>query len=199
MDKLRRSFRESFRKHRGGSRGSDLTKPQLWQQDEAAVRAGTCTFPVKVFYSFFFFLNPFWLFLFYFIFFFIFIFILVSWMRWSFWFSWNACLRRSFKSFTGKFFHRKIFHLKQFKDSDKIFWNPFIKPVINQKKFFFLKAIWKIWKEFFPILTKSPEPKILFRGISPTLQNLEPNFFFYQFEEFERNFRDLFKVWNPKR
>uniref|UniRef100_A0A914X945 PID domain-containing protein n=1 Tax=Plectus sambesii TaxID=2011161 RepID=A0A914X945_9BILA len=58
MDRIRRSFRDSFRrrgsKDRNGSGAatavtgsSDSTKPQLWQQDEAAVRAGTCNFHVK--------------------------------------------------------------------------------------------------------------------------------------------------------
>ncbi|XP_018021516.2 protein numb [Hyalella azteca] len=46
MDKLRRSFRDSFRKKKSSS-ASDGSKPQLWQHDEAAVRAATCAFPVK--------------------------------------------------------------------------------------------------------------------------------------------------------
>lgn len=61
MDRIRRSLRDSFRKrsnsgspserHVAGGNGAgagDLSKPQLWSQDEATVRAGTCAFSVKV-------------------------------------------------------------------------------------------------------------------------------------------------------
>ncbi|CAG0913254.1 unnamed protein product [Notodromas monacha] len=50
MDKLRRSFRDSFRKRRdlrSGVRIPEACKPHQWQEDEASVRAGTCSFPVK--------------------------------------------------------------------------------------------------------------------------------------------------------
>lgn len=45
MDRLRRSFRESFRRRK--ERLPESSKPHQWQADEAAVRAGACTFPVK--------------------------------------------------------------------------------------------------------------------------------------------------------
>lgn len=45
MDRLRKSFRESFRKKR--DKYQDVVKPQQWQLDEAAVRSATCVFPVK--------------------------------------------------------------------------------------------------------------------------------------------------------
>lgn len=65
MDRLRRSLRNSFRrrsgsgslseKHMSGagrshpSAGDDGSgKPPIWSQDEASVRAGTCSFKVKV-------------------------------------------------------------------------------------------------------------------------------------------------------
>ena len=53
MDKLRRSFRDSFRKRRdlrSGVRIPEACKPHQWQEDEASVRAVTCNFPVKVKY-----------------------------------------------------------------------------------------------------------------------------------------------------
>ncbi|KAF2349270.1 PTB/PI domain, partial [Trinorchestia longiramus] len=45
MDRLRRSFRDSFRKKKENA--SETSKPHQWQHDEAAVRAATCAFPVK--------------------------------------------------------------------------------------------------------------------------------------------------------
>ncbi|KAJ8945375.1 hypothetical protein NQ318_007021 [Aromia moschata] len=45
MDRLRRSFRESFRRRK--DRIPESSKPHQWQADESAVRAGTCTFAVK--------------------------------------------------------------------------------------------------------------------------------------------------------
>ncbi|KAK9507324.1 hypothetical protein O3M35_007205 [Rhynocoris fuscipes] len=45
MDRLRRSFRDSFRRRK--EHVPESSKPHLWQADEAAVRAGTCTFQVK--------------------------------------------------------------------------------------------------------------------------------------------------------
>lgn len=46
MERLRRSFRESFRRRKGGS-PPESARPHQWHADEAAVRVGTCTFPVK--------------------------------------------------------------------------------------------------------------------------------------------------------
>ncbi|XP_045616043.1 protein numb isoform X4 [Procambarus clarkii] len=46
MDRLRRSFRESFRKKKD-HHVTEASKPHQWQTDEASVRAGTCSFPVK--------------------------------------------------------------------------------------------------------------------------------------------------------
>lgn len=45
MDRLRRSFRDSFRRRK--ERTPESSRPHVWQADEAAVRAGTCTFHVK--------------------------------------------------------------------------------------------------------------------------------------------------------
>ncbi|XP_073989586.1 NUMB endocytic adaptor protein isoform X2 [Rhodnius prolixus] len=45
MDRLRRSFRDSFRRRK--EHIPESSKPHLWQADEAAVRGGTCTFQVK--------------------------------------------------------------------------------------------------------------------------------------------------------
>lgn len=45
MDRLRRSFRDSFRRRK--DHVPESSKPHQWQADEAAVRAGTCTFHVK--------------------------------------------------------------------------------------------------------------------------------------------------------
>lgn len=45
MDRLRRSFRDSFRRRK--DRVPESSKPHLWQADESAVRSGTCTFSVK--------------------------------------------------------------------------------------------------------------------------------------------------------
>nr|CAD7595551.1 unnamed protein product [Timema genevievae] len=47
MDRLRRSFRDSF-KRRKEPHVPESSKPHQWQADEAAVRAGTCSFHVKV-------------------------------------------------------------------------------------------------------------------------------------------------------
>ena len=46
MERLRRSFRESFRRRK--DHVPESSKPHQWQSDEAAVRAGTCNFNVKV-------------------------------------------------------------------------------------------------------------------------------------------------------
>ncbi|RXG73311.1 Protein numb [Armadillidium vulgare] len=46
MDKLRKSFRESFRKKKEVPI-PESSKPHLWQSDESSVRAGTCSFLVK--------------------------------------------------------------------------------------------------------------------------------------------------------
>lgn len=46
MDRLRRSLRDSFRRKKDHI--PECSKPHQWQADEAAVRAGTCSFPVKV-------------------------------------------------------------------------------------------------------------------------------------------------------
>ncbi|CAG9862351.1 unnamed protein product [Phyllotreta striolata] len=45
MDRLRRSFRDSFRRRK--DRIPESSKPHQWQADESAVRSGTCTFAVK--------------------------------------------------------------------------------------------------------------------------------------------------------
>nr|CAG4642661.1 EOG090X09VR [Evadne anonyx] len=45
MDRLRRSFRESFRRRK--DHVPESSKPHQWQSDEAAVRSGTCNFYVK--------------------------------------------------------------------------------------------------------------------------------------------------------
>nr|CAG4644138.1 EOG090X09VR [Lepidurus arcticus] len=45
MDRLRRSFRESFRRRKESV--PESSKPHQWQSDEATVRAGTCSFYVK--------------------------------------------------------------------------------------------------------------------------------------------------------
>ncbi|CAH1115110.1 unnamed protein product [Psylliodes chrysocephalus] len=45
MDRLRRSFRDSFRRRK--DRIPESSKPHQWQADENAVRSGTCTFAVK--------------------------------------------------------------------------------------------------------------------------------------------------------
>lgn len=45
MDRLRKSFRESFRRRK--DRVPEASKPHLWQADEAAVRSATCVFSVK--------------------------------------------------------------------------------------------------------------------------------------------------------
>lgn len=46
MDRLRRSFRNSFRR-RKSEHVLESAKPHQWQEDEIAVRAGNCTFAVK--------------------------------------------------------------------------------------------------------------------------------------------------------
>ncbi|XP_043241830.1 protein numb-like isoform X2 [Amphibalanus amphitrite] len=46
MDRLRRSLRDSFRRKKE-PRSSESSRPHQWQADEAAVRAGTCSFHVK--------------------------------------------------------------------------------------------------------------------------------------------------------
>ncbi|XP_037959464.1 protein numb-like [Teleopsis dalmanni] len=45
MDRLRRSFRDSFRRRK--DRVPESSKPHQWQADEEAVRSATCSFPVK--------------------------------------------------------------------------------------------------------------------------------------------------------
>ncbi|XP_055712043.1 protein numb isoform X2 [Phlebotomus papatasi] len=45
MDRLRRSFRDSFRRRK--ERVPESSKPHQWQADEAAVRSATCSFAVK--------------------------------------------------------------------------------------------------------------------------------------------------------
>lgn len=45
MDRLRRSFRESFRRRK--DRVPESSKPHQWQADEEAVRTATCSFGVK--------------------------------------------------------------------------------------------------------------------------------------------------------
>ncbi|XP_071454469.1 protein numb isoform X4 [Hetaerina americana] len=45
MDRLRRSLRDSFRRRK--EHVPESSKPHQWQADEAAVRAGTCSFHVK--------------------------------------------------------------------------------------------------------------------------------------------------------
>ncbi|KAF4517362.1 hypothetical protein B566_EDAN014163 [Ephemera danica] len=45
MDRLRRSLRDSFRRRK--EHVPESSKPHVWQSDEAAVRAGTCSFHVK--------------------------------------------------------------------------------------------------------------------------------------------------------
>lgn len=45
MDRLRRSFRDSFRRRK--DRLPESSKPHQWQSDEQAVRSATCSFPVK--------------------------------------------------------------------------------------------------------------------------------------------------------
>ncbi|KAG5880245.1 hypothetical protein JTB14_019168 [Gonioctena quinquepunctata] len=45
MDRLRRSFRDSFRRRK--DRIPESSKPHQWQADESAVKSGTCTFAVK--------------------------------------------------------------------------------------------------------------------------------------------------------
>lgn len=45
MDRLRRSFRDSFRRRK--DRVPESSKPLQWPTDEQAVRSSTCSFPVK--------------------------------------------------------------------------------------------------------------------------------------------------------
>ncbi|KAG5676822.1 hypothetical protein PVAND_006629 [Polypedilum vanderplanki] len=45
MDRLRKSFRDSFRRRK--DRVPEASKPHLWQTDEQEVRSATCVFPVK--------------------------------------------------------------------------------------------------------------------------------------------------------
>jgi len=47
MDRLRRSFRDSFRR-RKDPHVPESSKPHQWQADESAVRSATCAFHVKV-------------------------------------------------------------------------------------------------------------------------------------------------------
>ncbi|KAI4472467.1 hypothetical protein M0802_016790 [Mischocyttarus mexicanus] len=46
MDRLRRSFRDSFRR-RKDPHVPESSKPHQWQADESAVRSATCVFQVK--------------------------------------------------------------------------------------------------------------------------------------------------------
>lgn len=50
MDRLRRSFRDSFRR-RKDPHVPESSKPHQWQADETAVRSATCAFHVKVLQS----------------------------------------------------------------------------------------------------------------------------------------------------
>lgn len=50
MDRLRRSFRDSFRR-RKDPHVPESSKPHQWQADETAVRSATCAFHVKVIQS----------------------------------------------------------------------------------------------------------------------------------------------------
>lgn len=45
MDRLRKSFRDSFRRRK--DRVPEASKPHQWQADESAVRSATCVFSVK--------------------------------------------------------------------------------------------------------------------------------------------------------
>lgn len=45
MDRLRRSFRDSFRRRK--DRVPESSKPHQWQSDTEAVHSATCSFPVK--------------------------------------------------------------------------------------------------------------------------------------------------------
>lgn len=45
MDRLRRSFRDSFRRRK--EHVPESSKPHQWQADELSVRTGTCCFQVK--------------------------------------------------------------------------------------------------------------------------------------------------------
>jgi numb len=45
MDRLRKSFRDSFRRRK--DRVPEASKPHQWQSDETAVRSATCVFSVK--------------------------------------------------------------------------------------------------------------------------------------------------------
>jgi hypothetical protein len=47
MNSLRRSLRDSFRRKKDHG-GPESSKPHQWQADEESVRAGNCTFHVKV-------------------------------------------------------------------------------------------------------------------------------------------------------
>lgn len=44
MDRIRKSFRNSFRRKKSIP---ESIKPHQWQADEVAVKAGNCLFPVK--------------------------------------------------------------------------------------------------------------------------------------------------------
>jgi len=45
MDRLRKSFRDSFRKKKDNLAESSKAHP--WAEDEVAVRSGSCSFPVR--------------------------------------------------------------------------------------------------------------------------------------------------------
>lgn len=45
MDRIRKSFRDSFRRRK--DRVPEASKPHQWQADESAVRSATCVFSVK--------------------------------------------------------------------------------------------------------------------------------------------------------
>lgn len=45
MDKIRKSFRDSFRRRK--EHIPEASKPHQWQADETAVRSATCVFSVK--------------------------------------------------------------------------------------------------------------------------------------------------------
>jgi hypothetical protein len=112
MERLRRSFRESFRRRK--DHVPESSKPHQWQSDEAAVRAGTCNFYVKVrehvihcagrILLLTFGRNPRGSIYLRFAHHFEFLFFPVSGMRGSVRVTWYACLRGSTQSAQGKIF-----------------------------------------------------------------------------------------------
>lgn len=47
MERLKRSFRNSFRRKKSSAHQTESSKPHQWGDDEIAVRNGNCSFPVK--------------------------------------------------------------------------------------------------------------------------------------------------------